>query len=140
VPADPDRRVAALRRSSIFAGLDEEFLTRLAGAMTDVELPAGHILIEPRAPGSGLYVLEAGTVTVQPRTGDVVELGPGDVVGELALLTRDGRRTARVQAKTDVHALALDRPSFQQALEEEPRLAVALLDLAAERLSAQLPS
>lgn len=135
MPADHDRRVAALRRSSIFAELDEPFLARLAGAMTEVELPAGHVLIEARLPGAGLYVIEDGTVTVRPRAGDAVELGPGEVVGELALLTRDGTRTARVQAKTALRCLALDRASFQQALQDEPRLAVALLQVVVERLA-----
>jgi CRP-like cAMP-binding protein len=140
VPADLTRRVAALRRSSIFAELDEPFLARLAGEMTEVELPAGHVLIEARAPGAGLFVIEEGSVSVQPLAGPPVELGPGDVVGELALLTREGTRTARVQATTALRCLALDRASFQGALEDEPRLAAALLHVAAERLAGQLPS
>lgn len=140
MPDDLDRRVSALRCSSIFAALDEAFLARLAAAMTEVELPAGHVLIEPRAPGAGLYVIEDGTVTVQPRGGDQRVCGPGEVVGELALLMRDGTRTARVQAATPLRCLALDRVSFQRALDDEPRLAVALLHTAVERLAAQLPS
>jgi CRP-like cAMP-binding protein len=140
VPADLDRRVAALRRSSIFAELDEPFLARLAEAMNEVEVPAGHVLIEARTPGAGLYVIDEGTVSVQPRSGRPVELGPGEVVGELALLTRDGTRTARVQATTALRCLALDRASFQRALEEEPALAIALLHVAVERLGGQLPS
>jgi CRP-like cAMP-binding protein len=140
VPADLDRRVAALKRSSIFAELDEPFLARLAEAMTDVELPAGHVLIEARMPGAGLYVIEDGAVTVQPRSGEPIDLGPGAVVGELALLTPDGTRTARVQAKTPLRCLALDRRAFQRALDDEPRLAVALLQVAVERLAGQLPS
>jgi CRP-like cAMP-binding protein len=72
VPADSDRRVAALGRSSIFAELDEPFLARLAGAMTEVELPAGHVLIEARMPGAGLYVSADGSVTGQPRSGEPV--------------------------------------------------------------------
>ena len=135
MPVDLDRRVNALRRSSIFSELDDSFLTRLAGTMTDVELPAGHVLIEPRMPGAGLYVIEDGAVTVTPRSGEPVDLGAGDVVGEIALLARDGVRTARVQAKTPVRCLALDRASFQRALEEEPQLALALLQVAVERLA-----
>lgn len=135
MPADVDRRIAALKRSSIFAELDEPFLARLAESMTRVELPAGHVLIEARMPGAGLYVIEEGAVTVQPLVGDTRELGPGEIVGEIALLTPDGTRTARVQASTPLRCLALDRASFQRALEEEPALAVALLQIVAERLS-----
>ena len=131
-------RVEALRGASIFGTLDEPFLRRLAGDMTEVDLPAGHVLIEPRATGSGLFVVVEGTVSVEPRGVAARELGPGSVVGELALLTRDGTRTARVRATTPVRCLALDRASFDRALEDEPSLAVALVHAAAERL--ELPS
>jgi CRP/FNR family transcriptional regulator, cyclic AMP receptor protein len=138
--ADLGSRVAALRRSAVFGGLDEQFLTRLAAAMSEVTFPAGRVLIEARAPGSGMFVIDEGTVTVHPRDSGPVELGRGEVVGELALLTADGTRTARVQAATDVRCLTLDRATLQQALEEEPKLATALLQSAVDRLSAQLLS
>ena len=137
---DLESRVSALRRSAVFGGLDEPFLKGLALSMSEVTFPAGHVLIEPRAIASGMFVIADGTVTVQPRDVDPTELGPGAVVGELALLTNDGTRTARVQASTDVRCLTLDRATLQQALEEEPKLATALLQSAVERLSAQILS
>jgi CRP-like cAMP-binding protein len=133
-------RIDALRRSAVFGGLDEPFLARLAGSMGEATFPAGRVLIEPRAPGSGMFVIDEGTVVVQPREGGPVQLGPGEVVGEFALLTQDGTRTARVQAQTDVRCLTLDRPTLQQAFEDEPKLAAALLRSAVERLSAQFLS
>ena len=132
---DPDARVAALRRSPVFDGLDEQFLGRLAASMSEVTFPAGRVLIEARAPGTGMFVIDEGTVTVHPRDSEPVELGPGEVVGEIALLTADGTRTARVQAITDVRCLSLDRATLQQALEEEPKFATALLESAAGRMS-----
>jgi CRP-like cAMP-binding protein len=133
-------RVAALRRSAVFGGLDEQFLAQLAGAMSEVTFPAGRVLIEARAIGSGMFVIEDGTVVVQTRDSGQVELGPGEVVGEMALLTEDGTRTARVQAKTDVRCLTLDRATLQHAFEDEPQLAVALLTSAVERLSSEILS
>src|SRR3954462_13965486 len=100
--ADLGSRVAALRRSAVFGGLDEQFLNGLAASMSEVTFPAGRVLIEARAPGSGMVGSEEGTVTVHPRASRPVELGPGEVVDELALLTADGTRTARVPAATEV--------------------------------------
>ncbi|MGN6798286.1 MAG: cyclic nucleotide-binding domain-containing protein [Gaiellaceae bacterium] len=137
---DLDARVAALRRSAVFGGLDEPFLSRLAGSMAEVTFPAGRVLIEPRAAGSGMFVIDEGTVSVQPRDVEPTELGPGAIVGELALLTEDGTRTARVQALTDVRCLTLDRATLQRAFDDEPKLAIALLQSAVERLSAQILS
>jgi CRP-like cAMP-binding protein len=133
-------RIAALRRSAVFGGLDEQFLAALAGSMSEVTFQAGRVLIEARAAGSGMFVIDEGTVVVQTRESGPVELGPGEVVGEMALLTEDGTRTARVQAKTDVRCFTLDRPTLQRAFEDEPKLALALLQSAVERLSAQILS
>jgi CRP-like cAMP-binding protein len=133
-------RIAALRRSAVFGALEEPFLARLAGSMSEVTFPAGHVLIEPRAAGSGMFVIDDGRVTVQPRDAAPVELGPGEVVGELALLTEDGTRTARVQALTEVRCLTLDRATLQGALDDEPKLAIALLRAAVERLASQILS
>jgi CRP-like cAMP-binding protein len=137
---DLEPRVAALRRSTVFAGLDQPFLERLADAMSEVTFPAGRVLIEARAAGSGMFVIDEGTVVVHTRDTGPIELGQGQIVGELALLTPDGTRTARVQAVTDVRCFTLDRATLQRALEDEPRLAVALLQSAVERLSAQILS
>jgi CRP-like cAMP-binding protein len=128
------RRVAALRRATIFAQLPEQSLTHIAATMSEVEVPEGALLIEARTKGTGMFVIDEGHVLVQPLEREPRELGPGDIVGELALLLPDESRTARVQAKTSVRALALDRGAFRQMLEAEPRLAIALLENAVRRL------
>jgi CRP-like cAMP-binding protein len=140
VPDDLQWRIDALAQTSIFSDLDEPSRRRIAEKMGRASFRAGHVLIEPRTTGAGLFVIEEGTVVVEPRNSEPRELGAGDVVGELALLMREGVRTARVQAKTDVRCLTLDRGSLQKALNEEPRLAIALLETAAERLARDLSS
>jgi len=133
------RRVDALRQAPLFAELEEESLQRIAREMREVLIPAGSLLIEAGTKGSGMFVLEEGTVVVHRRGLDAIELGPGEVVGELALLLRDEARTARVQAKTPVRCLALDRQSFRQMMEAEPQLAISLLESAVEKLAELRP-
>ena len=129
-------RVVALRKVPLFSGLSKRTLEQIARASTEVDVPQGQLLIEPKAQGSGLFVIQEGTVAVQTRDRKRVELGAGEVVGELALLRSDGARTARVQAVSPVRCLALDRRSFRGLLESEPKLALALLETLAERLGA----
>ena len=123
-----------LRRSPHFAGFDDEMLERLSGPFSKVEFPAEHVLIEPRTPGAGLFVICEGTVAAEAR-GRQRELGPGDVVGEISLLEEDALRRARVVAKTPVTCLALGRADFERLLSAEPPFADAMRQLAREQLA-----
>ena len=128
------QKVEALRLSSVFGALPEETLERLADAMREFAAPAGQVLIERGQRGSGLFVIVEGCVEVDAPV-HTRECREGEVVGELALLTRDGKRTARVRAKTDVRCLTLDRAAFEEALAADPRIGLALLDVVATRLA-----
>jgi CRP-like cAMP-binding protein len=90
---------------------DDLRLLRHAGAESD--LPAGMLLIERGQPGSGLFVILDGRVVVEAPEGRRV-LGAGAVVGERALLTVGGARSARVRAATDVRVLAVGRADFDR--------------------------
>jgi CRP-like cAMP-binding protein len=118
-----------LRSIPLFADLDENSLSRLAAAASEVEAPAGRALIERGRPGAGLFVLEHGQVTVEAPEG-VRELGPGEVFGERSLLGDNIHRTARVRAKTNVRCLVIGRADLEQLLDENPRLVYLLRGLA----------
>jgi CRP-like cAMP-binding protein len=128
-------RTDALARVPIFAGLSRSALERIARIAHHVELRAGQVLIEPRAKGSGMFVLLEGAATVGIRGKSVRELGPGDIVGELALLTEGAVRTARVRATTPVRCVAISRNDFRKILSDEPRVALAILETVAARLA-----
>lgn len=127
-------RIERLRGISLFGCLDDTALSRLATAATDVELPAGHVLIQPGNEGSGLFVVEEGTAHVE-LPGRTVECGPGEFVGELALLAEGVMHTVRVRAATPMRCLAISRESFDALLADEPRIAVAMLPVLARRLA-----
>jgi CRP-like cAMP-binding protein len=107
--------------------VDADDLTKLRSAGNECEMPAGCVLIERGQHGAGLYVLLEGTLVVEAPEG-TRELGPPVVVGERALLSTDGLRTARVQALTDVRVLAVDRRDFEQLCADDPALRSRLAD------------
>ena len=82
-----------------------------------------------------MFVIESGRATVELRGGDTRKLAAGDWFGELALLTAQGERTARVRAETDLRCFAIARDDFRTLLEQEPAIAVALLPVVASRLA-----
>jgi CRP-like cAMP-binding protein len=63
-----------------------------------------------------------------------VELGAGEFIGELSLLTDHVERSARVRATTDVSCLAIGRAEFAGLLEQHPQIAVSMLSGLARRL------
>ena len=115
-------RLAAL---PLFAGIDDVSLDLLAEATTRLEAPAGRTLIERGQAGAGMFVLEQGTILVEAPEGER-ELGPGTAFGERALVGREGLRSARVRAKTDVSCLAIGRSAIDEAVRANPALAERL--------------
>jgi CRP-like cAMP-binding protein len=105
--------------------VDPADLQRLEAVGTESVIAAGQILVERDHPGVGLYLIVEGTVIVEApeRTR---ELGPGTLIGERALLSADGLRTARVRAATEVRVLAVGRVEFESLCENDPELAQRL--------------
>jgi CRP-like cAMP-binding protein len=128
-----DERLARLRQVPIFAGLDDGVLARILGVSVELECPAGQVLARANDPGAGMFVLEEGTVVVE-APGRTIELGPGEFFGELSLLVPESTRVARVRTKTPVRCIAVNRLDFEELLEDEPRLALAMLPVVARRL------
>jgi CRP-like cAMP-binding protein len=129
-----DDRVEALRRIPLFAALENDSLERLATVTKEVEVPPGQVLVQPGMKGTGMFFIADGTAVVETKH-DRRELGPGEFFGELALMSQDATRTARVRAKTPVRCLALDRPSFVKLVSEQPEFAATLLEVALNRLA-----
>jgi voltage-gated potassium channel len=127
-------RVEALRRVPLFAELGDEELGHVALATQEVEAREGQVLVQPGEKGTGMFFVAEGTVEVESKAG-LVELGPGQFFGELALMKKDATRTARVRAKTPLRYLALDRSSFEKLVAENPHVAASLLEVALDRLA-----
>jgi CRP-like cAMP-binding protein len=127
-------RIEELRLVPLFAALDEDDLRCVAAAVNEVEVPPGQLLVQPGAPGTGMFFIAEGTAVVATKR-DEIELGPGQFFGELALISEDATRTARVQAKTELRCLALDRASFRTLVAEHPEVAASLLEVALGRLA-----
>jgi CRP-like cAMP-binding protein len=128
-------RVERLRSIDLFADLDDEALALVASLAVDVEVPAGSILTHPKHAGSGMFAIEDGKASAQLRGGGSRQLAAGDCFGELALLTPDGARTARVRADSNLKCFVLSREDFGDLLDREPKIARALLGVLAARLA-----
>lgn len=127
------QRLQMLKSLPLFVGLSQDSLLSILDMSAELEAAPGQVLVQLHKEGSGLFVIEEGTVVVE-RSGKNIELGPGQFFGELALLTST-TRTARVRAKSPARLLAIGRSEFRKLLESEPKMALAMLEVLAKRLA-----
>jgi CRP-like cAMP-binding protein len=118
------QRLAAI---PLFSTLPEPELTAVAARAGELEVEEGHMLVTEGEFGHCLYAIESGTADVTRDRETIRSLGPGDVVGEVAVLAA-GRRSASIVAtspmrlitffKRDVWALEDDAPEAAHRLRE----------------------
>lgn len=128
------QRRDSLREIPIFHDLDDRALDDVVDCATEFEVERGHVLAQPNQPGEGLFVIEEGMVAVE-LPGKRVELGPGEFVGELALLDEGAVHVARVSAAERLKCLAISRDDFERLLHEQPNVAISMLRVLARRLA-----
>jgi EmrB/QacA subfamily drug resistance transporter len=127
-PAPRAESVAGfLARTPLFSDIDPELRQQLAAKSLPRHLAAGEWLFREHEPADAMYVVRAGRLEVVDETaGSVIrELGRGDTLGELALLT-DSPRSASVRAARATDIIAIGRADFRKLLHAWPVLSLAL--------------
>lgn len=87
--------------------------------------------------GDCMYVIQEGEAEVLRRV-DGVEtrvdvMGAGDIFGEIAIVEKTVR-SSTVRAVTEVHAITVDRETFLRRVQEDPTLALNVLQVMAGRV------
>ncbi len=122
-------RTAALRAIPLFAELAQEDLERLASGIENIDLPAGALLFEEGDEGDHAYVIEGGEIEIVKITDDrevlIARRGPGDVIGEMALL-EVAPRMATAKASTDSSLLSIPKEHLDELLASSAAAARAL--------------
>lgn len=101
--------------------------------MSEVEVEAGAKVITVDDYGTAIYFIEQGEADVLTEGGKATQtLGPGDTLGEIALLLT-GERTATVVARTPMRLLSLSGQDFERIRPRVPELERLLRRLGLER-------
>lgn len=128
--------VGELSGLALFDGCAPSDLERVAGAVTgDRQVPAGDVVCAEGDKADRWWIVVDGSADVTVGGLYVGTIGPGESIGELALL--DGEpRGATVTASTDMVLREVRGDEFLDALLASPRLSLALLREVASRLRA----
>jgi CRP-like cAMP-binding protein len=122
-------RVAAIE---MFSDLDRSSLEKLAEVCVPFDAPKGHNLIEPGLVAAGVFIFEEGTARVEIHD-HRHEVGPGQIVGEIACLDSRALHTGRVHTTSEVSGVCIQRDDFMKLLETEPAITFCLLKVVASR-------
>jgi signal transduction histidine kinase len=127
-----------LRKSPFFEGLTDAELKQLMAMAEPVSLRAGDVLMRQGEPGDSAYVILQGDFEVQKQAGQsLIKIdvrNPGDVVGEMALLSQ-APRNASIIAKTDAETLRIPQEAFEKLLLSSTTAAMAILHWVMARLT-----
>jgi len=110
----------------------------LQGESQRVRLRQGEILFAQGDPGDSMYLLLQGRLCVRLRHADgsemtLAELGPGSIVGEMALLTGQAR-TATVSALADAELVRCPRERFERLAAAHPEELAGFVEAITHRL------
>lgn len=128
-----DKKAAELQRLELFKSCGKRELRLLASLAEDIAFVRGDTLCEEGRFAYECFVIRSGSAEVRVHDQAIAVVGPGDVVGEMALLD-GGRRAATVVALTDIQTFAIERRQFGALLERAPVVAKAMLSQLAARL------
>lgn len=123
-----------LARIPLFSACSKRDLRLIAKTLTEINVDAGEVLMREGDRASSFLVVVDGNLVVDKRGQNVASVGPGDVVGEMAILM-DRPRTATVTAATPALVLVGERRSFSVLLDEVPGLAKKVLRSLAQRVA-----
>jgi CRP/FNR family cyclic AMP-dependent transcriptional regulator len=98
-----------------------------------VTLPANWSLIWEKTPADKAYLIVDGEVSVRKGGQEVAKLGPGDVIGEMAIVGHK-LRSASVVSLTPVEVIHFTKESLEELLNEVPAFGEALRDTTSDRL------
>ena len=130
---------ALVRSVPLFAQLDERDVERVARIAREVHFPVGSAIVQQWDVGREFYAIVDGTARVFKDGKDVDGMGRGDYFGELAALEWGASfsypRLATVLATTDVRALVLPGPFFNELVRDAPSVAGRIRQTVRERMA-----
>jgi CRP/FNR family transcriptional regulator, cyclic AMP receptor protein len=118
-----------LQRSTLFKDFTETGLKIFAGIAVQRTISAGTPLFVENMVGESLFIVQSGTVRITQKDGkgerELAVIGPGEHLGELALLTRSTRLVSAVAA-SECQVVELSQRDFVQLQPLKPQACLKL--------------
>ncbi len=121
--------VEALQQSTLFREFSETGLNIFAAIASEKSVPAGAPLFAENMVGDSMFIVKSGTVRITSRAGDaertLAVLGPGEHLGELALLARSVRLVSAI-AETPCELVEIAQRDYYRLQPQKPQACLKL--------------
>jgi CRP-like cAMP-binding protein len=128
-----DGKIELLKHVPLFSHCSKKQLAEIASIADLIDVPADTPLIREGAEGRDFMVIVEGAVDVERNGRKINELGAGDFVGEMALIS-GAPRNATVTTTQPTTLLAVTDRAFWGLLERAPDLQTSVIKAMGERL------
>lgn len=125
-------KIALLRTVPLFSTCTARELRSIAGIADELSFREGKVLCRQGDPGRELFIIIDGNVKVERDGERVNTLGPGDFVGEGALILSKPRN-ATITSLSPIQALVITGTNFKRLLHDDAAVSMKVLDTLAER-------
>lgn len=132
----PSDAAFRLKDVAFFEGFTDDELRRVAELADEIDAEVGAELTDQGRPGQEAFVILEGRAGVHINGEQKAEVGPGEIIGEMALIDHHPR-IATVRANTPMKLLAFDSEKFRRLLDEMPKAQTRILEKLVQRLRAR---
>lgn len=122
-----------LRRVPLFTQCRGEPLDLISRLADEVDVPDGYTLMRQGDIGQEFFLIVEGAVRIERDGATINRLGPGDYLGEIALLD-EGRRSASAVTEGPAKLLVITHRGFNSLLDSSSTIRNAILQGLAARM------
>ena len=128
-----EQRRDLLERVPLFAGVSAADIEELGAIADEIDVRSGTVLTHEGYREGYFFIILSGTVRIERGGRTINTIGPGDFLGEIALLD-GGPRTATATAETPCRLLSMSYQMFHELLDSSPSIRAAILEAVGQRL------
>lgn len=130
-----DAKIELIKKVPLFSRCSKKELAGVAAEADELVLPAGRALATQGARGAEFVIIVDGSADVTKNGRRINQLGSGDFLGEIALIS-GALRTATVTTTSETRILVLTDRGFKRLTGEMPSIQASILRALSERLQA----
>ena len=131
--ASKNAKLELLRRVPLFAGCERASLHLIEQLADEVDVPDGYHLMREGAFAQEFFLIVEGRVRIERGDKAINSLGPGDFLGEIALIDH-GRRTATAVTEGPAKLLVINPQGFNSLLAASPGVSLEVMKALATRV------